>query len=414
MNRVNVLLMIGSMAGGGSERQTLLLLRHLDRRAFNVHLYVKRAEGSLMAQVPDDVCVHTATSFASHNRLYWPGRIAAQEANELRQILLQQEIDVVYDRTYHMSLIAGPACARLSGAGKRVPRISTIVSPPSRALPSVETRFVELKRRKLATAYSRSDEVIAVSQIAADDAARHYRLESKHISVIRNPVDVDALNEGCKHATSALDRDRERINMVCVGRMTSEKGHATLLNALQLLQDDWPTQTQPIHMWLVGDGPRRGELTDMACQFGLLASDESRSDVRHHLVSFVGHVNEPAASIAAADALVLPSHFEGLPNVVLEAMAVSTPVIATRAGGTTEIQHDDPVAFWAEAGDVASLAAAILKFVTHRDLANVHVNNALRALDQHHDVRQTTRRIESLLLRHLVAQHPSGVTGPAS
>ena len=71
--------------------------------------------------------------------------------------------------------------------------------------------------------------------------------------------------------------------------------------------------------------------------------------------------------IAAADALVLPSRFEGLPNVVMEAMAIGTPVIATRAGGSMELQRDEPTAIWTNPGDPASLADALVQLATDPD-----------------------------------------------
>lgn len=400
MNRINVVLMIGSMDGGGSERQTLLLLRHLNRDLFNIHLYVKRAEGSLMSHVPDDVQVHTAADFASQNSVYWPGRIASQEAKQFQQILTDNNIDVVYDRTYHMSLIAAPACLALARAGQLVPRISTIVSPPSFAVPSVESRFIELKRRRLADAYGHSAHVIAVSQIAANDAADYYDLPPDQLTVIRNPVDVDAVRESSHQSTPAFQQDLNRLNLVCVGRMTSEKGHAVLLSALHRLQADWPDAIPPIHVWLVGDGVLRDDLANTARQLGLTRDTVAEGLNPSHCVSFLGHVDEPAASIAAADALVLPSLFEGLPNVVLESMAVSTPVIATRAGGTTEIQHENAIAFWADPGDAESLADALLEFATNRNQAEKHVQQATRVLAEHHNVTRMTHQIESMLQQH--------------
>ncbi len=65
-------------------------------------------------------------------------------------------------------------------------------------------------------------------------------------------------------------------------------------------------------------------------------------------LEFLGTQHNPLPYVAAADALVLPSHFEGMPNVVLEAMALGTPVIATRAGGTVELEREKPTILWAQ------------------------------------------------------------------
>ena len=104
--------------------------------------------------------------------------------------------------------------------------------------------------------------------------------------------------------------------------MTEEKGHHDLIKAMILAQAKWPDGMGGIHLRLVGDGPLRTDLE--------LAAKEIQSP---HAVDCSGALSDVGSGIAGADALVLPSLFEGMPNVVLEAMALQTPVIATRAGG---------------------------------------------------------------------------------
>jgi len=78
----------------------------------------------------------------------------------------------------------------------------------------------------------------------------------------------------------------------------------------------------------------------------------------------------------------------------LEAMALRTPVIATRAGGTTEIQRDRPILFWCEPGDAGSLADAIRNFVTSPEAAAEHVRNAGDVIDRFHDIRVAVEKID--------------------
>jgi glycosyltransferase involved in cell wall biosynthesis len=86
-----------------------------------------------------------------------------------------------------------------------------------------------------------------------------------------------------------------------------------------------------------------------------------------------------------------------MPNVVLEAMALGTPVIATRAGGSIELERDEPTILWAEANNPESLAEKIVRFSQDRDAANTRALNATAMIKEHHDVHQATRSIESLL-----------------
>ncbi len=199
-----VLTMISSMRGGGSEQQTLLLLRHLDRSKFTPHLYLLERTGDLMSRVPEDVIVHSFEDAASSGGFYFPGRVLRQQVQHLQGLLQRESIDVIYDRTFHMSMIAGPA-----GKACGVPRVSTIVSPPEHALPLVESRFVGLKRRRLAKAYQQSRSVIAVSQQAATSAMEYYDLPSDRIHVIHNPVDIEAVRKAASEQACSSGRSTD-------------------------------------------------------------------------------------------------------------------------------------------------------------------------------------------------------------
>ena len=330
-----------------------------------------------MPEIPKDVIVH---SYANEDRqpgMYFPGRVMRDQVRHLSDLIDAHEIDVIYDRTFQMTMIAGAAAK-----AKNIPRISTIVSPPDRALPLVEKRFTGLKRRRLAAAYRMSHKVIAVSRQSAVSAIQYYSLPDSLVDVIANPVDRDVLLS-CEDPK--IQRVGKGTTLVCVGRMTPEKGHADLIEALRLTESRW--QGEPIDVWLIGDGPLRSSLEKMASE-----------KLSRHRVHFKGHQPKAAPWIAASDGLVLPSLFEGMPNVVLEAMAMKKPVIATASGGTVELQGDTPTMFTAQPGNPASLADAIMKFQNEPNTCLQHTRAATERIMQNHDVRKTTRRIEALLV----------------
>lgn len=374
-----VLFMISSMRGGGSEQQTLLLLQHLDRSQFVPHLYLTERAGDLLPRIPADVTIHAYGDQTHDPMVYVPGRMLHRQTQHLTELLKRHSIDVIYDRTFHMTLVAGPAARRC-----RVPRVSTIVSPPELALPMVESRFLWLKRRRLARAYRQSYRVVAVSRQAADSAERYYRLPSGSTDVIRNPVDRQRIAE---ESTKSPPQRDDRLTLVCVARMTEEKGHRDLLQALRITQAKWPDGLPAIRLWMVGDGPLRSQLE----------SEWSRQHSPFQ-VDFVGKQENPARFIKASDALVLPSHFEGMPNVVLEAMSLHTPVIATSIGGTLELERDQPTILWASPRHPESLADAIMEFATHRAAAVKRADAAESMIQSHHDVQKCVGRIEAHLL----------------
>ncbi|WP_146528817.1 glycosyltransferase [Novipirellula artificiosorum] len=386
-----VLFMISSMRGGGSERQTLLLLQHVDRTRIEPHLYLTERAGNLLSQIPSDVPVHSFDDHVGRGGLYYPGRIMNQQVSHLRAILAENRIEAVYDRTFHMTLVAGPACDRMG-----IPRVSTMVSPPHQALPMVEQRFVRFKRWRLANAYKKAAVLVAVSRAAAQSAERYYRLHSGSVRVIPNPVEFGKTDE----TTATVDRSLANpIQLICVGRMTTEKGHADLIRAIAFTESNgpekskWPETMPRLSLTMVGDGPLRHELEEMA-----------RESIHRQQIDFVG--NDPAAidRMRHSDALVLPSIFEGMPNVVLEAMALGLPVIATRSGGTIELQKDEPTMFFAEPNDPPSLASAILDFATDPAETKKRTAAATRYVREHHDVAKTTRAIEDLLVEACVTR----------
>lgn len=393
--------MATSMRGGGSERQVALLAKHLPRDQFEVHLYLTHRTGELLAEVPLDVTLHSpsegiAGSAANlMNRI--PGTILRRQAVEFASIVARERIDVVYDRAFHNTLIAGhPAIKRLS-----VRRVSTIVSPPRDALPTVEKRFVRAKRRHLANAYHRSDSVIAVSQGAADSAIDYYDLPRQRVTVIRNPVDVSWVRDVAGWTDTPGGRERPvrdgpgPLRIVCVGRMAPEKGQSDLVAAILLLRQSWPKSLPDLSLRFIGDGCDRPSLEQ---QWRWAVGQDGHCG--GHTVEFAGAITPALAEIGRADALILPSRFEGLPNVVLEAFALQVPVVATRSGGTAELQSDsqNPTCFWAAPGDPASLAGALRRLAAEPQQRAIHVRAATQWLQSHHALDAAIEKICEQLL----------------
>lgn len=141
------------------------------------------------------------------------------------------------------------------------------------------------------------------------------------------------------------------VRFVCVGRLSSEKGHRGLLEAFGMVRQRIPGA----RLDLVGDGPLRGEVEALAGQLGI-----SGAVIFHGALSEA----ETLAQIAAADILVLPSFMEGLPLVIMEAMALGKPVIASGVAGIPELVRDGangilvPPSHWAALGEAMAALGA--------------------------------------------------------
>jgi glycosyltransferase involved in cell wall biosynthesis len=172
------------------------------------------------------------------------------------------------------------------------------------------------------------------------DLARHVRTLSPRarVRVVDNVVDTDAFHPGPEH-----DGDQPGERLLTVGTLTEKKGHAYLLEAMARLRGE-----RELTLDVVGDGELRGALAERAWRLGLGGA-----------VRFHGErpKEEVAELMRAADLFVLPSLFENLPCVLIEAMASGLPAVATSVGDVPELVAD-PRAL-AAPRDAEGLAAAI-------------------------------------------------------
>src|SRR5689334_15744076 len=169
--RIRVLFAIDDMSGGGSQRQIISILERLDRQQFEPHLYLTTTEGELLAEVPGDVPIHIFGRRRRRRTWWFPGQYFAARARDVAKVLDEHQIDVVYDRTYHMTLVTGRATHR-----RPTPRLSVIVADPLRDFAGNSEWFRGIKQRLLRQAYQTADRVLAVSEGVRKAAASHYDL----------------------------------------------------------------------------------------------------------------------------------------------------------------------------------------------------------------------------------------------
>jgi len=156
---------------------------------------------------------------------------------------------------------------------------------------------------------------------------------------------------------------RQELNLVnaervvlSVGRLSREKGHTDLVAALAVLRKLDPELR--FKLIIIGEGPTRAQVERVAQQAGL-----------RDRVTFLGQISDVQPYYAIADALALPSHSEGSPNVLLEAMAAGIPVVASAVGGVPEIAIDESSALLVPARDTQKFARALYRVLTDTELA---------------------------------------------
>jgi glycosyltransferase involved in cell wall biosynthesis len=205
--------------------------------------------------------------------------------------------------------------------------------------------------------------VVAVCEPFARRLERHgvprERIRIQHNSV---PPFAPPSAEAVARVRQAMGNPAVRL-ILAVGRFSHEKGHSDLLRAASLLRRTGP------HDWrivLVGDGPESANLRSLTNSLGL-----------ENEVVFAGQQADVAPYYALAAILALPSHSEGSPNVVLEAMAAGVPVVATAVGGVPEILSHDQTGLITSPQDPQAMADGLRRLLDSESL-RIRIGSAAR------------------------------------
>ncbi|MBL8889117.1 MAG: glycosyltransferase [Planctomycetaceae bacterium] len=387
---VRLCCVIGALTTGGSERQMLGILQQLDRARFQPHLFTFYRDSPLVDEIPDDVPHYCYEEQQGALRPGWlPGRIQRLLARSLADYCRREKIDVVYDRTYHVSLVTGAACRR-SG----VPYINTVVENPQVGFFSTAGPFGRLKYYQLKSVYRRAARVLCVSHGLVRGTADFFQMPESSFSCCYNFVDskrLAALDAAAQYRRSAspqptsnLGSSTRPLQMVAVGRLHWQKGLEVILKAIALAKQQQGVYSR---LTLVGDGPEREKLQAQVQQLEL-ASD----------VDFLGWQNDPAPFVGQADLFVLPSLTEGLPNSLLEALLIGTPALASDCDyGPAELTDNGRWATLLPPGDKHAWCEAIRNFAADPTTAEQRAREAREMLLTRFGPETGCRRLEEFL-----------------
>jgi glycosyltransferase involved in cell wall biosynthesis len=388
-HKLRVLFAIGDMAGGGSQRQLLGMLRLLDRSRFVPHLYLVSPGGELLPDVPADVPVYifrdrpAGRQWLTRGHAWW-NRILAFRARiaDLAAVIREQQIDVVYDRTYHMTLAAGPAARRT-----RARRVSVIVADPKQDFDTNHERFAACKHRQLRRAYHTADRVVAVSNGVRQAAIDYYGLPVEKIVTLHNFFDIERIDRQMQEPLPPADVKRAGcFEIVAAGRLHPQKGFGYLLDAVRdLVQGRGRTQ---VHLRVLGSGPLEAELRTTI----------SRQALQSH-VTLTGFRHNPLPYFRQADLFCLSSLYEGHPNALVEAMLCGLPVLATDCpSGPREILAGGKFGRLVPPANPRALADAIEDALLHYPQWQSHVAAARTHIVETYSPAAGIQRLQDLLL----------------
>lgn len=224
---------------------------------------------------------------------------------------------------------------------------------------------------------------IAVSRQVADTHATLCRISGDRMSAIPNGVDLPTANE----LSAAESRSARRL--LFVGRLNPQKDPLLLLEAFQKLPEDLRQTTT---LDYVGQGPLQAALLERIHKFGLEGQ-----------VRLLGHRSDVLSLMRASTVLVLPSRWEGLPNVVLEAMANELPVVATRIDGTQELLAAETTGWLVPPRNSNALTAALTEALRSPHLRHKFARTAQHVVAERFTWNETVIRYDRLLRTFLPA-----------
>ncbi|HEX4824868.1 MAG TPA: glycosyltransferase family 4 protein [Candidatus Polarisedimenticolaceae bacterium] len=219
------------------------------------------------------------------------------------------------------------------------------------------------------------------------DATRQFLLrqsiDDRNIDIVRNSIVLDAYPFGYRSEALKAGSGLQASDLVigCIGRLSEEKGQRVLLEAFPKVLERVPAA----RLAFAGDGPDERYLRDRVTALGL-----------EPVVHFLGHRNEIREVFGGLDLLVLSSFTEGLPNVVLEAMALGVPVVATAVGGTPELVRNGETGWLVPSGDAEALATAISDALRRRGDAKDRAMAARRHVEAKFDMSMLIHRTHAI------------------
>jgi len=327
--------LITALCVGGAERTLVDLVNGLDTDRYDVTVWTIFDETPLAADLDSTVTIRSL----SDDGVVENGYVVAA-GNPLTYLLAPLKFcyaaAVERPAIIQSFLLFDNVVARLAGLVSRA-RIITGV----RCVPNDRSTL----RTLLDRATIRLSDLIVSNSRAGAAYAADLGAPPERISVVHNGRDVDQFEAADSTGIEAeLGIEPDELVVGTVGRLLERKGHYELVSAWAEVQDGHPNT----RLLLVGDGPEREDLQAHAESAGCADS-----------IEFLGRREDVPKLLAAMDVFVFPSHFEGLPGAVIEAMAAGLPIVATPVDGTAELLDAYETGLFVPVKEPAAIAAAI-------------------------------------------------------
>lgn len=380
--KISVCHLLPALPAHGAEQLLLDIVRHADRDRVCLSVCLISELGPLVGEFE---ALGIPVAFLPKK-----SRMDFSVIFRLASFWRKNHVDLV-----HTHLFTADLWGRLAGLLSRVPIVSTSHTTSDPNIGRLGRWLDRILDR-------RNNAVICVSE-----AVRRYRIEEagfdpKKLHLIENGIDLGRFDR-----KASRDEMEARLKLpsgfrwaVIVGRLVPLKGHCFLLDALALLAADFPD----LGLLIAGDGEEEAALRAQVDALGL----SSR-------VVFLGLRRDIPDILGISETMVLPSSREGLPIVLLEAMAAALPVVVTSVGGIPEVVAEEETGLFVTQ-EPSSIAAALRTLLENPARSRSMGKKGRQLIEERFDIRTVARRYESLYrtLLSKTSPGPSFGTSPGS
>ena len=368
---------------GGSERVSLNFLQNVDRDRFDIlpillvrpweakNVFIRELEKENYPYRTIPVAVRPPSEGKEYFRVLRCHRVA-------HTMLKDGSFDLVHTHGYFADIIGIPAARRLG-----LPVISTCHGFIS------TDRNLKVYNLLDRIALRFSDRIIAVSGDIKKNLVNN-GIDERRIDVIQNAVRPDAdplaAEKNAREKLSGYGISRDDLVLGCVGRLSEEKGVRHLIEALEGIN----ASGVPVKALIIGDGPQRKELEDLAKARGV-----------DDMVVFAGFQSEIDDWLPAIDIFALPSLTEGTPMSLLEAMAHGIPAVASGVGGVPQVIESGKNGILVTPERPDEIKDAVLLLYRDPSLRESLSEAARKTISLKYDIREWSGKIEAQYLKTL-------------
>ena len=339
---LKVMFLVDTLALGGTETQMVQLAARLKAKGHHIVVGCLHPGGALRENLcKAGILVVEFPKLGSLLSLQ-----GAYQILRLTVYLRRQRFDVMHSHDLWANLMGVP-CAYLAG--------TRVIVSSQRDLGNLWW-YTPIRTKVIRQIHRLASQVIANSLAVKNFLVKQLRVPPQHVQIVRNGVDIqkfECVRADRRKLFPDLD-DTTRLVITVANMHSLLKGHSDLIEAAKQICGEVPE----IRFVLVGEGEKRPEIEQQVREAGL---------EKHFL--FLGSRKDIPELLACAEISILPSRAEGLPNVILEAMAAGLPVVATRVGGTPEIIEDGASGLLVPPEDPCALAEAIQRLLRDRSMA---------------------------------------------